>query len=42
MRRFKERLTILVVATAVAAALGPSGGASTGRATASRITAAAL
>ena len=33
MRRFKEGLTILVVATAVAAALGPSGGASTGRAT---------
>ena len=33
MRRFKEGLTILVVAGVVAAALGPSGGASTGRAT---------
>ena len=33
MRRFKQGLSILVVATAVAAALGPSGGASTGRAT---------
>ena len=33
MRRFKEGLAVLVVAGVVAAALGPSGGASTGRAT---------